>query len=572
MPFSRRVASEIPGQCTREACSLSIECPRCTTCAIHCRMPFNHSSIRAQFREQRRVIVSQPPICQLCGGLFSGTAASACCDLCQTERNSSCHNGCCTRHFSCGNCNNRRSLVLDSVCRRCGFCVSCCACLEDRCLHCRVRYESTGSHCVICLRCANCCACTDRRSLSTLRALSRTAFRILQNSQQSRSNRVAVATRVREEKGVLFLPSGLGKPIELSAGFLNIHIEKLSDLFGITPELKDNKYYLPMQPYAFKENTSKRFLVPEIEVANLRGEKADVDLLVKTWLGKIVGDGSLPSTGFEINLQPANGDLYVRMINEVCASLTQVNAVVDSSCGLHVHVDSRDFDPLDIRKLVFLYEQCEPALYACLPTNRHTSRFCIPSGRSYANYLRQDELFTLEEVRKDNKMGHKKVDLKRGTIEMVFGKGQKPVSSSKYGSGAAHDVRYRGLNLYSHFFRGSAEFRHAPGSVDPQFIIDWSLLCCGIVDTAKTLSEKQILALSKTLTGLSKDQDLYRLAFKPKEGIEAKATQRKVLEASTRILKEICQKRVGDFIDLQQELQVTAAEAKKQKGMTSGDF
>lgn len=366
----------------------------------------------------------------------------------------------------------------------------------------------------------------------------------------------------------MFIPAGTGKDLEIPAALTGA--DSLTTLYtgGTLLQKKHGtgKLGLILQglPMQFKENTSRRFLCPEIEVAS--GDQSYVREAMQRWLGRCVRDGSLPSTGFEINTMPSQGDMYLKMVEYVCKKAEEAKCTVTKACGLHVHVDSRDFDYMDLRKFVFLYELCEPAMFSLLPPERHGNRFCLPCGSLYSKHLRAGEVLTQDKVAAENK---KKPDLKKGVVDMVFGKDGKVQVGGKYAQGAAHEVRYRAANLYSHYYRGSIEFRHAPGSIDAEYINNWSLLCSGIVDAAFKLSEKNILSLNKRLTATATVGDLYGTVFTTKGQLWNTQKASLVLEASTEVLKSVVQDRVVSFIDELQE-QVSAVGKKKEEPPSGG--
>lgn len=381
-------------------------------------------------------------------------------------------------------------------------------------------------------------------------------------SQQQRGAAARHRTEVTGGDGVPFIHAGVGngKSIPIPPGF---HSDQITHIYGavVKVEKEGSLYVIKGLPNQFKENTSHRFLCPEIEVAS--GSKTNGDAAARLWGGRQVRDGSLPDTGFEINLSPCQGDLYLRMVSEICDQLTRDKATVTKSCGLHVHVDGRDLDYMDIRKVVLLYELIEPALYACLPMARHTSHYSQPCGFTYAQHLRAGEPITFDAIIEDRRR-KKKIDLKTAVVEMVYGKGvSQPSARTKYGEGEAHNVRYRGLNLYSWYYRRSLEFRHAPGSIDPEYINNWSLLCAGIVDTAKKISEKQVKGLWQAGTKEleTSTEGLYAGIFR------TGTLPLSFLESSTRLLKDICQPRCSDFITAYQEENVSGSLKARKKAL-----
>jgi hypothetical protein len=311
----------------------------------------------------------------------------------------------------------------------------------------------------------------------------------------------------------------------------------------------------------FKENRSRRFLCPEFEVAS--GDQKAANNTLETWLGRCVHDGSLPSTGFEANVMPTQGDVFIKMVEDVCGMFAMSGATITSQCGLHIHVDARDYDHMDVRKLVKLYEKAEIALFACLPKGRHNNRFCQPCGFRFASHLRKGSILGPKDVAADGKVKH---DLRKPIQSMVYGKSGRVERGSKYGPGEARLVRYMGLNLYSWYYRGSVEFRHAPGSIDPQYIINWALLCGGLLDTAMAQSERSIDAMGGCVLNelIESGEDLYKYYYTKNQSEE-------ILKASTEVLKASSQERCWNFVDSLQEQYKGELELKvgKEKGSKS---
>jgi hypothetical protein len=347
---------------------------------------------------------------------------------------------------------------------------------------------------------------------------------------------------VDRQENAVFIPASAGKPFVVP---YNLTASQLAHIYtGATMKgaVDGEGFLISGLGHQFKENTSRRFLCPEIEVA--KGNKELATVAVQRWLGQVVRDGSLPSTGFELNVMPTQGDLFIRLVNEVCGALESGGSAVDGSCGLHVHVDARDFDYMDIRKLVLLYELVEPAIFAMLPNSRHISRYCQPCGYRFASHLRAGENLSKEDVAADDK-DKKKYDLKAPVHSMVYGKSGKVTRNGKYGAGQAHEVRYMGLNLYSWYYRGSVEFRHAAGTIEPNDVIDWALICTGLLDTAMSLREKSIPSLAgEGVAELVKgSHDLYKCAF------GKKGSDTGLLKDSISLLKDCVQDRCKPYID-----------------------
>jgi hypothetical protein len=220
-----------------------------------------------------------------------------------------------------------------------------------------------------------------------------------------------------------------------------------------------------------RRNPSERFLAVEIEVASAESGSR-IDEVCRKWACSVIRDGSLPDTGFEIATAPASGDLFCQQIEELCAALSYGGAEITKACGLHVHVDARDFSYWEVRKLIILYARLEDTLFRLVPASRRTNNFCQPCAESYLACL------TIRTLK----------DTKKAVLNGVYSKSEiRWERKDKY-----HHRRYLALNLHSWFYRGTVECRMASGSINPVKIINWSILWAAILDFANRHTEKEL--------------------------------------------------------------------------------
>lgn len=207
-----------------------------------------------------------------------------------------------------------------------------------------------------------------------------------------------------------------------------------------------------------RKGSIKRYIGVEIEVLGISGIE-NVNKLNKwanKWNASIVHDGSISSTyGFEIRTSPAKGSKLVQQIKEVCDILKAGKARVDKSCGLHVHVDCRDFkrkDPSDFQKLSFVWAKLESKMFSLVSTGRRDNNYCKPWGND----------FWPSSIRK--------------------------VKSFDY----RPNSRYMSLNLESFHAHKTVENRMHQGTINPKKILTWAAINSKIVDFAKKNSIKKI--------------------------------------------------------------------------------
>jgi hypothetical protein len=173
---------------------------------------------------------------------------------------------------------------------------------------------------------------------------------------------------------------------------------------------------------------------------------------------KIVTDGSLRSmhvpggVGMEL-VSPPLSEANFEQIEKVGAVLTQLGAVVNRSCGLHIHIGARNrMSVAALKKLAELYVQHECLIDQLLPPSRrgNANQYC-GSNATRADMVRLNQATTVTEIAS--------------------------------AVGGEHN-RYVKLNFTAYWKHGTVEFRHHSGTVDAQKIIKWVIFCSKMVETA----------------------------------------------------------------------------------------
>jgi len=357
---------------------------------------------------------------------------------------------------------------LTEPCRTCYECPSCCGCIT--CTQCRTRHNRDDSYtCEHCNGCQLCCEC-------------RTCSR---------------------DCGGLVVP-------ECPEG---LHCDRHCDC-EVQDEESERNVAITRHSLTFHNattfaiNPSRRYLSVEIEVAKC-GPGSYVNAACEKWKASIVEDGSLPDSGFEINTAPANGDLFVNQISEICGALARQGASVNDRCGLHVHIDARTFRAPTMRKLLKLYVKLERALFLLVPDSRRHNQYCTPVESRLREYLNPKKVewcidSTGRLIRNENGVGLKKEiilaplkgakETREKIAEYTYGDGVKVVPKrlrrNKYGG-----ERYKAFNLVSWYHRGTIECRLFNGTINATKIVNWAMLWAGILDYAKRTHENAIDSL-----------------------------------------------------------------------------
>src|SRR5260370_11405285 len=92
-------------------------------------------------------------------------------------------------------------------------------------------------------------------------------------------------------------------------------------------------------------------------------------------------DGTLTKGGEELVVNPASGDKLMQYLAILIGLQTNYPPAVDTSCGFHVHVQSQDFTPLDLRRLIAMWCRVEKDIFGTLV--RANRRFGRDDGHHY---------------------------------------------------------------------------------------------------------------------------------------------------------------------------------------------
>ncbi len=283
--------------------------------------------------------------------------------------------------------------------------------------------------------------------------------------------------------------------------------------------LFDNKIANRINPKGFKLNASQRFAAVELEFLDHKNAR-ELNNILQKWNCSVVEDGSIvreflrlnpnyPTRrnlrSFEINTTPACGDVLYQQLFEICEGLETAKAITALSCGIHVHVDCRDFGYQELQRLIKAYCYIEDALFAAVHPSRYNNEFCTPCGNTfYDRFIRG--------IKPDTK------GLKKSLISGVYGDEAVIPRTGPYDSrttvnyhsrraehygrlhhGERNPLRYSALNLHSYFLRGTVESRTHHGSTSFDEIWGWTKLLIEVFDSISKLSDQKldtILAIS----------------------------------------------------------------------------
>lgn len=275
----------------------------------------------------------------------------------------------------------------------------------------------------------------------------------------------------------------------------------------------------------FQLNRCRRFLSIESEILNrsaVPDRKFDAQIeamrnlnrLAKRWHHSVVPEGTVPS-GFELCTAPASGDKFLQLVDELVSAYSAVPVEINERCGLHCHVDARDYSYANLGNFIRLYAKIEPAIFAMLPPQRRVSRFATPCAHQLLNIANAGDKFT-QQVRdfesnnvfyysSNNKRAKPKLETPKDTV--IKSSYALTIAQNLYGANTLRQVktihknadnqrvRYMALNLHSWVYRRTLEFRHFHGTLDPTEMKMWGQLCGTLVEAGKRLSIHDIESL-----------------------------------------------------------------------------
>ena len=203
--------------------------------------------------------------------------------------------------------------------------------------------------------------------------------------------------------------------------------------------------------------------------------------------GSIRGDRPM-----ELDIGPIPGVALAKTLDALELWITKHTASVNETCGMHVHVDTSDFKAFELRRLLQLYRVLEPTFYNLVAPSRKTGSYCKVISPEIWRALEEPLRSTgdSETVRRGIRLAWYGEVLPPDPTPLQLGEAMEKVRGRAKDRYAGN--RYTGLNLHSHFHRGTVEFRHHQGCVDVPTIRGWVGWCQWFVELAARLTDKEV--------------------------------------------------------------------------------
>lgn len=201
---------------------------------------------------------------------------------------------------------------------------------------------------------------------------------------------------------------------------------------------------------------------------------------------KIVTDGSLRHNAGEVAYEMVSpilqGEAGLQAATKVCEAMVALGARVNRSCGLHVHVGTRNESTATLRRLAYVYAQSEEVIDSLLPASRRAS------NNTYCGPVKNVNLASLARA----------TDA-RGIATAING-----------------GDRYCKLNYTAFWKYGTVEFRHHSGTVDAAKVCAWVKACLRMVACAAKEQEEQLMVpAGNEPVGNARLLKIYRMVARP---------------------------------------------------------
>lgn len=155
-------------------------------------------------------------------------------------------------------------------------------------------------------------------------------------------------------------------------------------------------------------------------------------------------------------------------VDRAVACLRRAGARPIADAGIHVHIESTNFTPKEISSVTRVWSRYEDAIYRLASSGWATLR---NGARNYARKLTQEQKTGLASARSVT------------ALQRAYYQTSGDLSYTVRNHG--HGARYYGLNLHSHWYRGTIEFRVFNSSVNSERVQMYIALCHAIMTDAK---------------------------------------------------------------------------------------
>lgn len=219
-------------------------------------------------------------------------------------------------------------------------------------------------------------------------------------------------------------------------------------------------------------NFERRSLIDASRSNGLQVRSEDYNHADNNYYYKIVSDASLDGENSQEVVSPIlQGNNGLSSLEKICTALALINARVNRSCGLHVHIGAASMSDAHYCRLVRNYQKLEMAIDTFMPESRrgNNSRWCHSfSGIDFS-----------------------RCTTKRSIYEAMNGD------------------RYYKVNAVAYSCHRTIEFRQHSGTTDYQKISNWVMFLAKLVEYSYKNELASHVTCIEDIPFLSKEQKMY---------------------------------------------------------------
>lgn len=186
----------------------------------------------------------------------------------------------------------------------------------------------------------------------------------------------------------------------------------------------------------------------------------------------------------ELVTPPLNYD-DIGLLQRIIRKLREAGAKVNNSCGIHIHIDGANHNPISLKRLVNFMIARQDLIYEALEIGQRERRWC-----------RKLNADILKEMKKCKEL------TKTDTEHIWYS-----AANDCYTGGISHQhyntTRYHGVNLHSFFTKGTVEFRLFNSTLHAGKIKAYIQFCLAISSWAITSKEKVVF---RSIAGYTPEQ------------------------------------------------------------------
>lgn len=164
----------------------------------------------------------------------------------------------------------------------------------------------------------------------------------------------------------------------------------------------------------------------------------------------------------------------IELLQNIIRKLRENGAKANSSCGIHIHVDGANHNPVSLKKLINFMIARQDLIYEALEIESRGEHWCKKLNENILKEMKSCK------------------DLTKNEAERIW----YSTANDNYSYGIRHDhyneTRYHGINLHSYFSKGTVEFRLFNSTLHAGKIKAYIQFCLAVSAWAITSQEKVV--------------------------------------------------------------------------------